>query len=134
MADEQPDLTATLRALADPNRRVLVDRLRGSGRSVSELASHLPISRPAISKHLGVLRETGLAVSRQQGRNQIYELDAAPLDRLQQWLDDYRRSIAGAAGSPCRVLRPSAVAGRRRRRLALLVGRQVLKTAVSLRP
>lgn len=77
-------------ALADPVRRELLGLLRRSPASVGELAARFPISRPAISRHLRVLREAGLVSVREQGRERLYRLEPAPLEQVDAWLDDFR--------------------------------------------
>jgi DNA-binding transcriptional ArsR family regulator len=81
---------AAFRALADPTRRALLDLLRGGGKPVHELASHFPMSRPAISKHLRLLREAALVVERREGREIYYELNASPLIEVDRWMEKYR--------------------------------------------
>jgi DNA-binding transcriptional ArsR family regulator len=76
-------------ALGDPNRRAIVELLGTGDRSVRELADELPISRPAVSRHLRVLREAGLVVERRQGRQRLYRANLEPLAELREWLDDY---------------------------------------------
>ena len=61
-------------ALGDPNRRAIVELLGGGGRSVGDLANALPISRPAVSRHLKLLKEAGLVVEEPQGTRRIYQL------------------------------------------------------------
>ena len=61
-------------ALGDPNRRAIVERLSGGGRSVGELADALPISRPAVSRHLRLLKEAGLVVEEPVGTRRVYRL------------------------------------------------------------
>ena len=76
-------------ALADPTRRAVLDLLRSSSSlTAGEIAAEFPhISRPAVSKHLGVLRDAGLVRVRRDGREWHYELDAGPLRRLyEDWL------------------------------------------------
>ena len=81
------DLTASLAALADPTRRAAVQRLEHGPATASQLAELAPISRPAVSQHLKVLREAGLIRGTQTGRHVWYELAAAPLLETQHWLD-----------------------------------------------
>jgi DNA-binding transcriptional ArsR family regulator len=81
---------AAFRALADPTRRALLDLLRDGPGPVHELASHFPVSRPAISKHLRLLREAGLVVERREGREIYYELNASPLMEVDRWMENYR--------------------------------------------
>jgi len=80
---------AVFRAIADPTRRDILSLLRGSRRSVGEIASHFRTSRPAISKHLRVLRSAGLVVARRNGTARICELNADPLRAVDDWLRDY---------------------------------------------
>lgn len=80
----------SLGALADPIRRELVDLLAGGERSAGELASRFPVSRPAVSRHLRVLREAGLVRVRTDGKRRLYALDAEPLRELDTWLERYR--------------------------------------------
>ncbi len=80
------ELTATTRALADATRRTVLELLRDGGRSVNDLAKHFSMSRPAVSKHLAILRDSGLVSARREGRRQIYELDASKLAPVREWL------------------------------------------------
>lgn len=80
-------------ALADPTRRAILDRLRTGRRSVSEIAHYFPVSRPAISKHLRVLRRARLVIEWREGRNRIYDLNPSPLSKVDAWLAQYRSSI-----------------------------------------
>jgi DNA-binding transcriptional ArsR family regulator len=75
-----------LEALADPTRREIVELLAVHDRSAGEIASHFRVSRPAVSRHLRVLREHGLVRARQQRQQRIYSLDPAPLVELDDWL------------------------------------------------
>ncbi len=79
-----------LAALADPTRRALVDLLARGEVAAGELAGRFPVSRPAISRHLRVLREAGLVRSRVEGRRRLYALDPRPLRELDDWLEPYR--------------------------------------------
>jgi DNA-binding transcriptional ArsR family regulator len=78
------------RALADPTRRRILGLLRGGRRTVGELAGHFRTSRPAISKHLRVLRAAGLVVSRRDGTARICQLNAGPLRTVDAWLQGYQ--------------------------------------------
>ena len=80
-----------LSALADPTRRELLALLTGDERSAGELAARFPVSRPAISRHLRVLREAGLVTCRTEGKRRLYALDPFPLRELDHWLEPYRR-------------------------------------------
>lgn len=74
-------------ALGDPNRRAIVEFLGHGGRSVREIADALPISRPAVSRHLRLLKEAGLVVNRPEGTRRIYELDSAGVAAVQAYLE-----------------------------------------------
>jgi DNA-binding transcriptional ArsR family regulator len=78
-----------LAALAEPNRRRLLELLRGGEMTVTELASHFEVTRPAISQHLGVLAEAGLVDVRQNGRFRHYRLNPAGMSTLRSALDAF---------------------------------------------
>lgn len=78
------DSTAT--AIADPVRRAILDLLRAAPQTAGNIAAHFPISRPAISRHLRVLRESGLVHDELVGRHRHYRLDPEPLAELTAWL------------------------------------------------
>jgi DNA-binding transcriptional ArsR family regulator len=80
----------TLGALADPIRREVIDLLAGGELAAGELAGRFPVSRPAISRHLRVLREAGLVRVRSEGKRRLYALDPGPLRELDVWLERYR--------------------------------------------
>ena len=73
-------------ALGDPNRRALVEMLRSGDRSVRELADELPISRPAVSRHLRVLKEAGLVIDRAEGTRRLYRLHDQGIDVVRAYL------------------------------------------------
>ena len=79
-----------LQALADPTRRELVALLARGERTAGELAAPFRVSRPAISRHLRVLRESGLVRVRADGRERRYSLDPRPLREIDDWLEPYR--------------------------------------------
>jgi DNA-binding transcriptional ArsR family regulator len=78
---------AVLEALGDRTRRQIVHRLRAGPSSVGELAAALPVSRPAVSQHLTVLRRSGLVRYEELGTRNVYRLDPAGLSELRAWLD-----------------------------------------------
>src|ERR1700744_4609924 len=78
-----------LTALADPPRRLVFERLRGGGQAVGRIAQDLPVSRPAVSQHLKVLKEAGLVRETRDGTRRIYEIDPQGLGQLRQWLDQF---------------------------------------------
>jgi DNA-binding transcriptional ArsR family regulator len=77
------------RAVADPTRREILSLLRGGRRTVGEIAGNFQTSRPAISRHLRLLRAAGLVVTRRDGTARICELNAKPLRAIDDWLRDY---------------------------------------------
>jgi len=77
-------------AVADPTRRAILDRLRTGSAPVTELAVGFQMTRPAISKHLRVLRQVSLVRERREGRQRIYELTPAPLRDVASWIEAYR--------------------------------------------
>lgn len=78
------------RAIADPTRRAILDRLRGGPAPVNALASDFAQSRPAISKHLRVLREARLVTEERAGRERVYQLSPRPLQTVAGWVEGYR--------------------------------------------
>jgi len=80
-----------LSALADPIRRQIIEMLADRERDAGELAAAFPVSRPAVSRHLRVLREAGLVRVRPQAQRRVYALDPEPLEDLARWLERYRR-------------------------------------------
>src|SRR5207248_11268992 len=84
-----------LAALGDPTRREIFERLAEGPRAVGELAGELPISRPAVSQHLKVLREAGLVIDRQVGTRRIYEVNPDGVGALRAYLDQFwNRALA----------------------------------------
>jgi len=75
-------------ALGDPNRRVILELLRGGDRSVGELAEELPISRPAVSRHLRLLKEAGLVTDRAEGTRRLYRLHDEGLGAVRGYLEE----------------------------------------------
>lgn len=82
-------------ALAEPMRLTIVERLAGHPMSVGELAAHLPITRPAVSQHLKVLKDAGLVRDEARGTRRVYRIDPAGLGAIRQWLDrHWERALA----------------------------------------
>lgn len=75
--------------LGDPTRRAIVERLRRGPAPVVDIATGLPVSRPAVSKHLKLMREAGLVRMRTMGTRHYYELDLDTLDAVRRWLDGF---------------------------------------------
>jgi DNA-binding transcriptional ArsR family regulator len=86
-ADERPDV---YRAISDPTRRAILDKLRRGPTPVNTLASEFSQSRPAISKHLRILRAAHLVKERRSGRERYYRLEPKPLRDVARWLEEYR--------------------------------------------
>ena len=78
-----------LAALGDPTRRAIFEHLADEPRAVGELARELPVSRPAVSQHLKVLKRAGLVVDRAAGTRRIYQVDPAGLRELRAYLDQF---------------------------------------------
>lgn len=81
---------AAFHALADPTRRAVLDLLRRGSRPAGQIARAFPLSRPAISKHLRLLRRARLVRAHRVGRQRIFELNAEPLKSIDAWLSHYR--------------------------------------------
>jgi len=81
---------ATFQALADPTRRAVLDLLRRGSQPAGEIAGAFPVSRPAISKHLRLLRHAHLVREHREGRHRVYQLNPEPLRAVDSWLDQYR--------------------------------------------
>ena len=78
-----------LTALADPTRRAVFERLRAGPVSVTDIAAELPVSRPAVSQHLKVLKDAGLVRDEADGTRRLYEVDARGIEELREWLDTF---------------------------------------------
>jgi DNA-binding transcriptional ArsR family regulator len=81
--------TNGLTALGDPTRRAIFERLAERPRAVGELARELPVSRPAVSQHLKVLKDAGLVIDRPAGARRIYQLDPDGVGDLRAYLDQF---------------------------------------------
>jgi DNA-binding transcriptional ArsR family regulator len=90
---------AALAALADPTRRQLFERLRTGPRPVGELARGLPVSRPAVSQHLAVLKAAGLVKDTALGTRRVYEIDPKGLGAIRAWLDGLWGDALGRFGA-----------------------------------
>jgi DNA-binding transcriptional ArsR family regulator len=78
-----------LAALADPTRRQVFERLKSGPQPVGAIANGLPVSRPAVSQHLKVLKEAGLVTDRPEGTRRVYFIDPDGLGALRAWLDQF---------------------------------------------
>ena len=81
--------TRGLTALGDPTRRAIFERLADRPKAVGELARELPVSRPAVSQHLKVLKDAGLVIDRPVGARRIYQLDPDGVGALRAYLDQF---------------------------------------------
>ena len=79
----------SITALADPTRRSIFERLRHGPRAVSQLAAGLPVSRPAVSQHLRVLKEAGLVTERRDGTRRLYRIEPAGLEELREYFERF---------------------------------------------
>ncbi|HEU4967925.1 metalloregulator ArsR/SmtB family transcription factor [Sphingomonas sp.] len=83
-------------ALSDPTRRAVFEKLAGGPRPVGDIARGLPVSRPAVSQHLKLLKEAGLVTDRSEGTRRIYQIDPAGLGAMRAWLDQFWESALAA--------------------------------------
>jgi DNA-binding transcriptional ArsR family regulator len=81
---------AIFSALADPTRRAVLDLLRQGRQPAGQIAQAFPVSRPAVSKHLRLLRRAHLVEERREGRHRFYQLNPKPLQAVDSWLEHYR--------------------------------------------
>lgn len=91
MLNQQDQLDLMFHALADANRRAMLDRLSNSDASVSQIAEPLNISLPAVMQHLALLEECGLVKTKKQGRVRTCTLDTQALSRAEQWINQRRQ-------------------------------------------
>ena len=81
--------TNAFAALGDPTRREIFERVARRPAAVGEIANGLPVSRPAVSQHLKVLKEAGLVMDRAHGTRRVYEIDPQGLGAIRAWLDQF---------------------------------------------
>jgi len=81
--------SAAFTALSDPTRRTVFERLADGPLSVAELSRGLPVSRPAVSQHLRVLKDAGLVYARAQGTRQLYQIDPEGIDNVRRYFDQF---------------------------------------------
>jgi DNA-binding transcriptional ArsR family regulator len=93
-------IEGTLVALADPTRRAIFEKLKHGAAPVGVLAEGLPVSRPAVSQHLKVLKEAGLVTDRAEGVRRIYAINRAGLTAMRDWIDGFwDTALEGYAGA-----------------------------------
>ena len=90
VTDSVPTSSAVFHAVADPIRRGILDVLRSGERSAGALAREFPVSRPAVSRHVRVLRDAGLVQLRRDRQTLHYSINPAPLAEIDRWLSSYR--------------------------------------------
>ncbi len=83
-------------ALGDGTRRLILERLRGGPQAVGELAAGLPVSRPAVSQHLRVLKEAGLVTERRNGTRRLYRVDTDGLAEVRDYLESFWTDVLAA--------------------------------------
>ncbi len=86
LPNASPSVGDPFEALGDPNRRAIVELLRSGGRSVKEIAAELPISRPAVSRHLRLLKQAGLVTEQPLGTRRIYQLHHQGVDAVEAYV------------------------------------------------
>ena len=82
-------ITRAFAALADPTRRKVFERLAAGPQTVGAIAAGLPVSRPAVSQHLSVLKSAGLVRDRAEGAKRVYQIDPSGLGAIRAWLDQF---------------------------------------------
>lgn len=92
MLNQSSDIDRILGALADPTRRMIVERLERGPSSITELAAPLPMSLPAVLQHVWVLERSGLVATEKVGRTRTCHLELEPLDEVQRWIAARRRT------------------------------------------
>jgi len=90
MVTQKSEQGDSFSAIADPTRRGILDLLRGGEMRAGDIAARFPVSRPAIARHVRVLREAGLVRERRESRARLYSLDPAGLKQVDRWLQPYR--------------------------------------------
>jgi DNA-binding transcriptional ArsR family regulator len=114
MSNQEVTRIDPFHALGDPTRRALLELLRAAPRTVNDLARAFPTSRPAISKHLRILRQAGLVAERRRGRNRLYRLVPEAVEAVADWVATLRRPIRpgdAVPGSPEPARAPTSSRG-----------------------
>jgi DNA-binding transcriptional ArsR family regulator len=113
---------SALLALADPTRRQVFEHLRDGPRAVGEIAAEMPVSRPAVSQHLKVLKHAGLVADQAQGTRRVYSIDPNGVGALRAWLDQFwdqaldafKAEVEAPKGTPDESAQPAHVQRRTR--------------------
>jgi DNA-binding transcriptional ArsR family regulator len=82
-------MTNAMDALGDPTRRAIFEQLAGGPKAVGQIAEALPVSRPAVSQHLKVLKQAGLVIDRAQGTRRLYQLNPQGIQDLRAYFDQF---------------------------------------------
>lgn len=90
MVTHDPGMQSVFGAISDPTRRAILDLVRSNEMSAGDIARRFPVSRPAIAKHVRVLRQAGLLRERREATQRFYSLDPTALQTVDQWLAPYR--------------------------------------------
>lgn len=89
------NISTAIEAMSDPTRRRVFERLADGPRSVADIARNLPVSRPAVSQHLRVLKDAGLVFDTRDGTRRLYQIDPAAVDDIRQYFDQFwNRALA----------------------------------------
>jgi DNA-binding transcriptional ArsR family regulator len=112
---ERPRSAGAFGAIADPTRRAILDLLRQQELRASELADHFPVSRPAIAKHVRILRRAGLIAERREAQARVLSINPAPLASVDSWLAPYRLFWAARLTDLKRVVEGQSTVRARRR-------------------
>ena len=94
----QDDTDKVLDALGDPTRRAVLELIRGGARPVGEIARELPVSRPAVSQHLHILKQAGLVRDRKEGTRRLYSVSPDGLEALRAYLEGFWDAALAAFG------------------------------------
>ena len=108
-----PPTDAALDAVGDRTRRLILERLRDGPLPVARLAAELPVTRPAVSQHLKVLKQAGLVVDRADGTRRLYELDPRGIEALQRYTSALWSSALERFAGASDAVEPSARRGSR---------------------
>lgn len=111
----RPRTDSAFGAIADPTRRAILDLVRQRELSAGDIARRFPVSRPAIAKHVRVLRQAGLLRERREATQRFYRLDPAALQEVDRWLAPYRLFWAARLTDLKRVVEESAAKPRQKK-------------------
>lgn len=116
VTQSRPRTDGAFGAIADPTRRAILDLVRSRELSAGDIARRFPVSRPAIARHVRVLRQAGLLRERRDATQRFYSLDPAALQAVDQWLAPYRLFWAAKLVDLKRVVEEEAKASSRKKK------------------